>query len=198
MTSVPQIAVTDILDLVAYEKQRPETRKRMIAERALRRVPVGPVVSLHFENRDTVWYQVQEMCRIERVVDEARVQDEIDAYADLLPLPGDLGVTMMIELDGEARLREWLPRLVGIEHALAFEVAGADTTKVVGDTGRSTDETTAAVHYLRLPVTPSQETAMRAGAECAVSVDHPNYQHRGVLPARLVAALVADLASVAE
>ena len=55
------IAPSDILDLVAYEKVRDARRREVIALKRDRRVQVGRYPSFVFENRLTVWFQIQEM-----------------------------------------------------------------------------------------------------------------------------------------
>ena len=79
------LTLDDIESIEAYEAKRSEVRRRIIALKNIRRIKLGPRVSLVFENRDTMKFQVQEMCRIEHIVDDELVQQEIDVYNDLLP-----------------------------------------------------------------------------------------------------------------
>jgi hypothetical protein len=88
----------DVLNFFEYEKVREEMRRRVIALKCARRVAVGPYVSFVFENRDTLLFQIQEMCRVERITDDAKIQAEIDVYGALLPRPGELSATLMIEM----------------------------------------------------------------------------------------------------
>ncbi|MGH7419794.1 MAG: DUF3501 family protein, partial [Candidatus Rokuibacteriota bacterium] len=74
------ITVAEVLNLYEYEKVREERRRRIIELKAVRRVGVGRHLSFVFENRDTVWFQIQEMCRAERIVDGARIADELEVY----------------------------------------------------------------------------------------------------------------------
>ena len=102
----------EILDLATYERMRDDVRREVIAAKAPRRVHVGEHVTLLFENRRTVWYQVQEMLRTERITAAAGIAHEIETYNELLGGPGELGATLLIEIDDPAvramKLREWL------------------------------------------------------------------------------------------
>jgi hypothetical protein len=101
----------------------------------------------------------------------------------------------MLELTSDADLREWLPKLVGIEHHIVF--AFADGSAVRGktsdeDEARLTrDDTTAAVHFLRFEMTPSQIEAFAAGP-VRLGSDHPAYPHGTELDAVQRAALAED------
>ena len=92
------IAAGEILNLYDYEKVREARRRAVIALKAERRVAVGRHLSFVFENRETVWFQIQEMIRAERLVDDAKIAEEIAVYNTLLPRPGELAATMFIEI----------------------------------------------------------------------------------------------------
>jgi hypothetical protein len=102
----------EILDYVTYEEQREAIRARALAAKEPRRIRVGEDLTFLFENRDTVRYQVQEMIRVERIVKEAEIQHELDTYNELLGDQGELGCTLLIEIDDVAerdvKLAAWL------------------------------------------------------------------------------------------
>ena len=108
----------EIRDYQTYGERRGEFRRQVMRIKDARRVQVGDRLSVLFENRDTVRYQVQEMMRAERMVKEADILHELDTYNELLGGPGELGCTLLIEIDDpkqrDVRLREWLdlPRRV--------------------------------------------------------------------------------------
>ena len=106
----------------AYERERDEFRAQVIAAKKLRRVSVGPVVTLVFESRLTIRFQVQEMARAEKMVTDQQIQHELDVYNRLLPTRGELSATLFIELTTDEELRTWLPRLVGIEGAVEVRI----------------------------------------------------------------------------
>ncbi|MHB1599943.1 MAG: DUF3501 family protein, partial [Acidimicrobiales bacterium] len=126
-----ELTLADITDLRAYERERDEVRREVIALKRLRRIQLGPIVSVVLENRTTVRFQVQEMARAERIIEDGKIRDELDVYNPLIPGRGELSMTMFVELTTEAELREWLPKLVGVEQHVAVRIgAGAGAAEV--------------------------------------------------------------------
>ena len=200
--SAPEgLTVADVLDLRAYERVREDYRRRVMARKRLRRVAVGPIMTFVFECVDTVRFQVQEMARVERILTDEGIQAELDVYNRLLPSPGELSATLFIELTSEGDLRRWLPRLVGVERSVAFEMGGGDRDEpvIVESAPESThaealtrETVTAAVHYLRFSFTESEIAAFAAGP-VALAVRHPEYRARTELPRSTVDELLGDL-----
>src|SRR5262249_22259554 len=114
-SAVEKICVADVLNLYQYEKIREVIRREVIEAKRRRRVSVGDRLSFVFENRQTVLFQIQEMVRAERIVADDRVQDEIDVYNGLIPEPGELSATMMIEIEDKAQIQPVLDSLLGID-----------------------------------------------------------------------------------
>lgn len=157
---------TDLLNLETYAQQRGEFRARVMAHKKQRTVHLGEHLTLIFEDRLSIQYQVQEMLRIERIFEADGIQDELDAYNPLVPDGSNLKATMLIEYaDVEQRKRE-LVRLRHIEHAIALSVHGHATVTAIADEDmeRSNDEKTAAVHFLRFELGPAMIADWRAGA----------------------------------
>jgi hypothetical protein len=164
-----------------------------------RRVGVGPLVTLVFENRDTIRFQVQEMVRVERMMSDAQVQAELDVYNPLIPEPGELSATLFVELTDEAALREWLPKLVGIEGAVELRLGPGPETLVVRSTPEAAhaeqltrEEVTASVHYIRFALDPGEVEQFAVGP-VVVAVDHPAYRHETTLSDEARAELLGDL-----
>src|SRR5919198_5756717 len=103
-----KVTLDEIVGLERYEQMRPEFRRRIIELKKQRRVSVGDWVTFVFENHDTVFFQIQEMLRTEHIVDVDKVRDEINVYNDLIPDPGTLSATMLIEIIEADRIRERL------------------------------------------------------------------------------------------
>jgi len=180
---VKPIAVAEILDLIAYERTRETHRRAVIALKERRRVQLGRYLSFVFENRETVWFQIQEMCRAERIVDEGRIADEVGVYNALLPGTGELAATMMIEITDTANLKPVLDKLLGIDTRdyVRLEV-GPHVSVGVFEAGHSDEERgkISAVHFVRFPLgAEAQRDFLRA--EVALVVDHPNERARMVL-----------------
>jgi hypothetical protein len=191
-----KLTIDDIADLRAYERERPEFLRHVVALKAKRRVEVGPIVTFVFENRETVRFQIQEMARVEKLISDDAIQAELDIYNTLIPEPGVLSATLFIELTSDVALREWLPRLVGIERAAVLELPGGERVRSEPEAQHAaqlTDaDTTASVHYVRFALTPAQVDALARGP-VALAVDHPAYQERAELGPETVSELVSDL-----
>jgi uncharacterized protein YggL (DUF469 family) len=162
---------TDLLSLETYAQQRGEFRARVMAHKKQRTVHLGEHLTLIFEDRLSIQYQVQEMLRIERIFEADGIQDELDAYNPLVPDGSNLKATMLIEYaDVEQRKRE-LVRLRHIEHAIALSVHGHAAVTAIADEDmeRSNDKKTAAVHFLRFELGPAMIADWRAGAAVTLS-----------------------------
>lgn len=197
------LRLEDIADARAYEREREDFRARIIALKKIRRIGVGPVVSLVFECRETIRFQIQELARAERLLSDEAIQAELDIYNPLIPEPGQLSATLFIELTDRAQMEHWLPRLVGIEEAVNLEITTPETNgsgpvvvRCVVDEAHAAnltrEEVTAAVHFVRWELTPAQVDAFRTG-DVAVAVDHQEYRHRTVLTGAARGSLLKDL-----
>jgi len=142
---------TDLLSLEAYAQQRADFRARVMAHKKRRTVHLGEHLTLVFEDRLSVQYQVQEMLRIERIFEAAGIADELDAYNPLIPDGGNLKATLLVEFPDPVQRRIELVRLRGIEHAIELTVQGHASVVAIADEDmeRSNDEKTSAVHFLR-------------------------------------------------
>jgi uncharacterized protein DUF3501 len=190
------VTLDEILNLDEYEKVRETRRRAIIALKAERRVPVGRYLSLVFENRQTVWFQIQEMIRAERIVDEAKVAEEMAVYNALLPRPGELAATMFIEIEEPDRIKPVLDDLLGIDTRDYVRLqVGPHVVVGVFEAGHSDAELgkLSAVHFVRFPLPEAARRAF-ADAEVALVVDHPNERARTVLTAATRRRLAEDLA----
>ena len=185
-----KLTTADVRPLDDYEKIRPVLRRQIIELKQMRRVALGDNISIVFENRDTMLWQTQEMLRAERIIDPEGIQEELDTYNDLIPNANELRATLFIELPDEKNIPDDLPRFIGVEESVVLTFA-AQSVRAEGEPGRSTEEKTATVHYLRFPFTPAQTTAFTAPA--TLSVDHPNYKASKELPEATVDSLKKDL-----
>jgi hypothetical protein len=195
-----KLRLDDISDLRAYERERAEFRTRVIALKKRRRVHVGPVVTLVFENRDTIRFQIQEMARVEKLISDEAIESELAIYNPLIPDPGSLSATLFVELTSEDELREWLPKLVGIETQVELRLgsgADADVVRCVVDPDHARqltrDEITASVHYVHWQLTGAEIDAFARGP-VQLAVTHPNYQHVTELADPTRTELLGDLA----
>jgi Protein of unknown function (DUF3501) len=184
----------EILGLAEYEQIREPFRRRVMALKQARRVALGTNMTVLFENHDTALYQVQEMLRTERITAEKAILHELETYNELVPGPSELSSTLFIEYP-ERELRErMLAALVGVESAFYIRVAG-ERLPALPDT-RGVDPTrTMAVQYVKFPLSPAAESALRAGnAELSIGVEHDAYRAEVVLAPATLASIRDDFA----
>jgi len=191
-----KLTVDDIIDMRAYERERDELRRVIIDLKRVRRVALGPIMTMVFENTVTMRWQVQEMARAERMMRDEQIAHEVETYNNLIPDTNELSATLMIELTSEPALKEWLPRLVGIHQHIA--IALPDGTRVFGTVSEedelrlTRDDITAAVHFLKFRFTDG-EVEQFARGPVDIVVDHPEYEQDVVMSPELHAELLADL-----
>jgi hypothetical protein len=196
---VRKLTVDDIVDHRAYERERDEFRAQIIAMKKRRRIALGELVTIVFENTDTMRFQVQEMARAERMLTDDAIAGEVSTYNELIPDPGELSGTLFIELTTDELLREWLPKMRLIEFGIRFDLgpSDGDVSRVVGiprDEERLTrDDITSTVHYLHFPFDAAQRDLL-AGGPARIVVDHPEYQVEVELTDAQRAELAGDFA----
>jgi hypothetical protein len=198
-----KVDISEVKDLVAYEKVRDAARAHHIEVTRNRRISVGDNVSFLFENRDTVLFQIQEMVRTERIVDEAKIQEEVDAYNALVPGADELSATLFIEIPELVRMtpsqvREAVNRFLGLDRDGVIWVGVGPDVRLPArfEEGHSKEEKMAAVHYVRFAVPPAARAALADPARpAAVVIDHPNYKAQAPVSAELRADLLKDLAA---
>lgn len=194
---MPKLTLADISDLRAYEREREEFRRSVIALKKRRRVALGDLLTLLFENSRTVRFQIQEMARIEKIISDEGIEAELRVYNPLIPEPNQLCATLFLELTTNEMLREWLPKLVGIERSIHLRLPDGETVAAVLDEAHekllTREETTASVHYLRWELTPDQVERFASGGPVGVVCTHPAYPSETVLTDETVAELTTDL-----
>jgi hypothetical protein len=192
-----KIEFGEILNIYEYEKVREQKRREIIEIKKKRRLFVGDLVHLVFENRDTVWFQIQEMIRAERMVRDEEIQQEIDIYNELIPEKNQLSITMFIEIPDEQERKRLLPQLVGIHDHLWFHIGNKHSIRAVADEKSQRDYQygkAAVVHFLKLNLTPEQVKDF-AELPVRVEINHPNYKAMVEMPEEVKAELVKDLQS---
>ncbi|OGT79471.1 MAG: hypothetical protein A3J35_05125, partial [Gammaproteobacteria bacterium RIFCSPLOWO2_02_FULL_52_10] len=174
-----KISPTELYPLEQYARIRDNYRTRVMEHKKARRLAIGPHLTLYFEDRLTIQYQIQEMLRVERIFEPEGIQDEMDAYNPLIPDGRNLKATMMIEYAEPQERAQRLAEMVGIENKIWLQVAGHARVAPVADEDleRSEPEKTAAVHFLRFEFTPEMIDTLRGGAAMAAGADHKVYRH---------------------
>lgn len=195
-TSARKLTLADIADVRAYEREREQYRATVMEVKRKRRLSFGTIITLMFENRDTMRLQIQEMTRVEKLVNDDDIQVELDTYNPMVPEPGQLCATVFLELTSDEQLREWLPKLVGIERSFAVVLPNGDRVRSITEEAHASqltrEEVTAAVHYIRFEFTPDQVEAFAAGP-VRVDIEHPDYLESVALSEATHGELLGDL-----
>lgn len=193
--STRKLVLDDIADVRAYERRREVFQAQVIDTKARRRVALGTVITVLFENRDTMLFQIQEMARVEQLSTDGAIQDELDTYNPMIPEPGQLRVTMFIELTTDEQLREWLPRLVDVQHHLVLVLPNGDTVRAMSNERHEAQLTrehiTSAVHYLGFEFTEAQVAAFTGHVR--LRIDHASYDEETTLLPSTIEELRRDL-----
>ncbi|MGD2127724.1 MAG: DUF3501 family protein [Lysobacterales bacterium] len=188
---------TDLLSLEKYAEQRTDFRARVIEHKKDRRVDVGPNLTLYFEDRLTIQYQVQEMLRIERIFEAQGIEEELEAYNPLIPDGSNLKCTAMFEFEDVEERRRRLAQLVGVENQVWLRVDGQDKVYAIAneDLDRSTSEKTSAVHFMRFELDDAMKAALADGANLHFGCDSDLYRHEVAVDEATRRSLLNDLAA---
>lgn len=186
---------TEILPIGDYEMVRPHFRARIIEEKRARRITLSELLTVLFENRDSVLLQIQEMLRTERITAEPAVLHEIETYNELIPGPDELSVTLFVNVPPVPEQRDrTLSELAGLEDHFTIEIDG-EAFHAKGKRPEAVPERTTAVHYLKFALDPAAAGKLRAKtARVALVVEHPRHEARVELSAATLAKLAEDLA----
>jgi len=192
-----KLTLDDLFPLETYARLRGEFRERVIEHKAHRRLSLGEHVTLSFEDRLTMHYQVQEMLRAERIFEADDIRAELETYNPLIPDGTNWKATLLIEYPDEDERRAALGRLRGVEDRVW--VCVGEHSRIYGiadeDLERSSDTKTSAVHFLRFEVPATAARALSAGAGLSAGVDHPALTVQvDAIPELLRESLIADLA----
>jgi hypothetical protein len=193
---VTRLTPADILDKAAYEVARPEFRRRIMLEKSRRRVLVGDHCSVHFESRETMRYQVQEMLRTEDSWSRpGALEDELDAYNPLIPGADELSATLMLEYETPAERAVALPRFIGLDRHVWLQVGETPRVLATFDRGQIDERAVSSVQYVKFALTPVQVALLATdGTVVRLVVDHPAYQAQAVLGEETRRVLAADAA----
>lgn len=189
------ITMNEVMPIAEYERQREAFRSRVIELKRKRRISVGPLVTLVFENRETLRFQVQEMIRVERIVDPAKVQDELDVYNGLLPGPDELSATLLIEITEEAKMKEWLDRFMGLDRGQTLAIAAnGEQAFAEFEGGHSHETKISAVHFVRFrPTAAMKEAFADLRKPVTIGVNHGGYREEVPVPGSMREEWLSDL-----
>ena len=187
----------DLHSLEEYDRIRSDFRAKVMTHKQNRRLAIGPDVSLYFEDRLTMHYQVQEMLRAERIFKANDIDEELLAYNPLIPDGANLKATFMIEINDPEERRKRLAKMIGIEKAIWIRVAGHDVVRPFTNEDlieRTSDEKTSSVHFIRLELDDDMVRDLKQGAKLSAGIDHAEYNHTvATVPENIRNSLIQDL-----
>ena len=184
-----------ILPYAEYERVRAVLRPLFIAEKERRRLALGEHVTLLFENLQTVWYQVEEMLRVERIAAPEAIRHEIETYSELLPSPQELSATVLIEYAAPGERDAALQRLVGLEQHVWLVIDGRRQAARF-DTRQMSRDRISAVQFARFPlgdIASHRLVELADAGRLAFEADHPELSAMAIVSGSLGRALAADL-----
>jgi len=192
------LRTSDLAGLEAYARLRDEYRRAVIAYKRIRRMAVGEKVTLLFEDRETLRFQVQEMLLVERIADPQHVQHELDVYNELMPGESELSATLFVEITEASEIRPTLERLAGLDRTLALVLGDEpDALRVAAefDARQFEPGRISAVQYLRFRLAPdARKRFADPRVRARLSALHPSYRREEEIPPAVRAALIASLA----
>jgi hypothetical protein len=188
-----KIDLNEVLDLTAYEKQRADVRTRIMKEKDKRRIHVGPRITYLFETYDTMWYQVQEMTRAERIVSDEGIMDELKAYNELIPDTNQLSASMLIEITDVEERKSFLSKIVDLPDHTYLMI---DDEKVLAefDSRQGSEDKLSSVQYLKFNLNQEQADKFDS-ANIVFGFDHKEYSYQYALSTEEKTILSADINS---
>lgn len=188
----------DIVSLNTYRQGREEYLQKMIAYKQDRRIQLADSVSILFENRNTVLFQIQELIHCEDLEDSSEIDEYIEIYSGMLPQENELSATLFIELDDQMKLQELLVKLKGIEHHLSLVVEGEVIQAVFEEEHDDRDFTTS-VHYLKFPITETAKNLLlnesADSLDVTIQLNHPQLTAKATLTPNNIKNIKKDLSN---
>jgi len=150
------VQFSEIKNIAEYELERKGWRPEIMALKDRRRIRVSNHLTFLFENRDTVRYQIQEMMRIERIVEPEAIRHELETYNELVPGPGGLSASLLVEYDSEEERQVRLDELVGLENHIWLVVSDTAPVQARFDTRQIATDRISSVQYIKFRLAPEQ------------------------------------------
>lgn len=172
-----KIQITDIVDIAEYERRRNEVRPKIMQDKNKRRIHVGPKATYLFETFDTMLYQVQEMMRAERIVDEKGIMGELNAYNELIPEKNELSASLLIEIENEQQRKEFLSKIVDLPKHTFIGIEGK---KIFADFDprQGSEDKLSSVQYIKFKLNDELASIFnKPNSKIVLGFDHPFYTH---------------------
>ena len=190
------LKIKDLMSLEEYSKQRDEIREKVLNHKKSRKIDIGMHVSLLFEDKLTITYQIQEMLRIEKIFEQDGIYEELNAYNPLIPNGDNWKATMLIQYPDEEERKEALALLVGIENKVWVKVGDAKKIYAISDEDldRTRSDKTSSVHFLRFQMQQTEIRIIDHSAPIEFGIDHEHYSfNTGDIDEAIKTSLINDL-----
>jgi hypothetical protein len=173
------LTLDDLMPLEEYAGRRREffeSHQRYLDQ--YRRVRVGPRATLLFENRQTLWFRLQELLRVARLADPKQLQEELNLYNRLLPGPNRLQAALLIDVPDETRLTKELAAWQTLKgEAVGLHLANK-TYAATLITCRPEDRAIGAAHWVQFLIDKDgREMLADFGRGAHFAIHHAGYGH---------------------
>jgi len=191
-----KINYENILNLYEYEKARPEKVKELLGIKKKRSIFAGDIFHLFFENTFSVWFQIQEMIRAERMVKDEDINFEIEVYNDLIPEQNQLSATFFIEISDENERKHKLKELVGIHDGIFISFKDQ---KIKAKANEQSDMDykfgkAATIHFIKFDFDNYQKELFK-NEKAFIEINHKDINIKQEIPQEVKEELVKDLYS---
>ena len=190
------ISINELMSLEEYAKNRSEFREGILQHKKYRSLQIGDAVTLFFEDRRTIHYQIQEMLRIEKIFEEEGIRQELSSYNPLIPNGDNWKATMMIQYTDPQERQIALSKMVGIEDCVWVKAGDNELIYAVADEDldRTREDKTSSVHFLRFQIDPDILDEINENTPIAFGIDHKHYDtNTGDIERKLKISIMNDL-----
>lgn len=142
----------EVLSRKDYEAIREKFRESVLRQKDHRRIHVGANLTFLFENHDTVLYQIQEMMRAEGIAGEPEVLHEIRTYNELLGDRGELGCTLLVEIEDAAKRNDLLSRWKDLPQTIYVETQDGTRIPASFDPRQVGTDRISSVQYMKFRI----------------------------------------------
>lgn len=189
------IVLADLMNIIEYEKVRKNYRANIVAYKKYRRISLGPNITVTFENRKTMMFQIQEMMRAERMVHDHQIEEEIAVYNSLLPMKDCLSATLFIEVTEDAQIRSVLNRFIGLTKgdSVYFKV-GSTAIPAKFEADREEEDKISSIHYVQFQFNAEAMTVFQDQDQpVELVIDYKDYSYKSLFGDVERRSLLADL-----
>jgi len=135
------------------------------------------------------------MIRAERIFEPSKIQEELDVYNALLPQPGELSATLMIEITDDDQIKQTLDSFQGLDRSNTLSIRIQNEVAYAQfEAGHSKEDKISAVHFIRFAIPQSFSPLLQdPGANASIHIAHENYVGETQVPDAMREEWVKDL-----